>query len=115
MSTHMDRIVFWAPRALCILLMGFVSLFALDVFNEGLGVWGTIRALVMHLIPTWVLLAALILAWRWEWVGTALFSLCGIGFAIIVRGPWWVKGTFVAPCLLIAWLFLLNWQKRAHA
>jgi hypothetical protein len=57
------------PRILAILFAAFLSVFALDVFGEGYWFWGTIRALFMHLIPTMIVLAALIIAWRWEGVG----------------------------------------------
>jgi hypothetical protein len=113
------RLLFWAPRVLCILFILFVSMFALDVFQEGLGFWQTTVALAMHLIPSFVMVAALAIAWRWEWVGAVFFAACGIFFAVIVRSPWWGKAIFVAPCLLTAWLFLMNWRLKtgpaAHA
>ena len=31
----MKRFLFWTPRILCLVLAGFISLFALDVFSEG--------------------------------------------------------------------------------
>jgi len=70
MNKTTKRVLFWGPRILCILFAVFVSLFALDVFGEGFGFWQTIIALVMHLIPTYVVVIALVIAWRWEWVGT---------------------------------------------
>jgi hypothetical protein len=106
--------LFWAPRALAILLIAFVSLFALDVFGEGYGFWRTLIRLMMHLTLSFVMLAALVVAWRWEWVGTAAFTLFGTFFIVVGRGSW-VKVTFAAPCLATALLFFLNWrQKRAQ-
>jgi hypothetical protein len=109
-----NRLLYWAPRALCILLIGFVSMFALDVFSEGLGIWGTLVALTMHLVPTFVLVFMLALAWRWEWIGAVAFLIIGIFFAITVRGTWWVKSVFAVPSLLIACLFLSNWLRKLH-
>jgi hypothetical protein len=109
----MNRALFWAPRALCILFIAFVSLFALDVFQEGRGFWQTVAALAMHLIPSFVMIAVLAVAWRREWVGTLLFGAFVVLFAIIVRAPWWGKAMFVVPCVATAWLFLLNWRRRA--
>jgi hypothetical protein len=114
MVTHSNRALFWAPRALCILFIAFVSLFALDVFEEARGFWQTLAALAMHLIPTFIMVAALVVAWRWEWVGAVVFACCGVFFTVIVRGPWWTKIIFAAPCLLTAWLFLMNWRKRSE-
>src|SRR5689334_11501145 len=72
-----QRVLFWAPRILCILFAVFVSLFALDVFGEGHGFWQTCLALLMHLIPTGIILLALVVSWRWEWVGAILFTAFG--------------------------------------
>ncbi len=111
------RALFWAPRIISILFISFVSMFALDVFSEGRGFWQTVVALIMHLIPTFALIGALILAWRWEWVGAALFLVFAVFFTVIVRGTWWVKGIFAVPCFATAWLFLANWtalRNRVH-
>ena len=64
------RFLFWLPRVLSALFAAFISLFALDVFGAGYGFWETIWALFVHLIPTWLILAALAISWRWEcWAG----------------------------------------------
>jgi hypothetical protein len=107
------RALFWAPHALGILFIAFVSLFALDVFQERQGFWQTLLALTMHLIPTFIMIAVLAIAWRWEWVGTLLFAACAAVFAFIVRGDGWVMAIFAAPCLLTAGLFLINWRNKA--
>lgn len=114
MSSFTRRALFWAPRALCILFIAFVSMFALDVFGEVHGFWRTLGALAMHLVPTFVMLAALVVAWRWEWVGTVLFAACAIAFTYIVRGTWATKMMFAVPCLVTACLFLWNWLRRAE-
>ena len=106
----MNRTLYWAPRVLCILFIGFVSLFALDVFDGKHGFWQTVLDLSMHLIPSLVLLAALLIAWRREWFGTAVFAFAAIFFAGFVRADWWGKAMFVVPCLITAFLFLLNWR-----
>jgi hypothetical protein len=114
MTTLSKQLLFWAPRVLCLLFIGFVSMFALDVFGETRGVWRTIVALAMHLIPSFVLLGALILAWRWEWIGAVLFAAAGVFFGVIVRAGWAGKAMFVVPCVLTAGLFLWNWVNRAE-
>jgi hypothetical protein len=62
MHTPLKQFLFWTPRVLGVLFVAFLSLFALDVFGEGYGLGGTILALVMHLIPALLVLAALVLA-----------------------------------------------------
>jgi hypothetical protein len=123
MTGFSRRVLFWAPRAASIGFVAFLSLFALDVFGEGHGLWDTVLALVMHLIPVFVLIAALVLAWRWEWIGAAVYGGAG---ALYV---WWVLATsrplppmvrvtwivtIAGPAFVIATLFLINWVKHAE-
>ncbi|MGA2769783.1 MAG: hypothetical protein ABSG26_03105 [Bryobacteraceae bacterium] len=115
------RALFWTPRALSIVFIAFLSLFALDVFDEHLGLWRTVLALTMHLIPSFVLIAALVLAWRWEWIGAALYAAAGllyVGWVVSMSRPVpaairliWVL-TIAGPAFVIAGLFLANWLKR---
>jgi hypothetical protein len=113
MNTVSKQLLYWAPRALCMLFIAFVSMFALDVFGEGEGFWRTLAALAIHLVPSFVMLAALILAWRWEWIGAVLFAAIGIFFGMIVRGGPITKAMFVLPSLLTAVLFLWNWMHHS--
>jgi hypothetical protein len=114
MSARSKRLLFWTPRVLCILFAGFVSLFALDVFGEGYGFWETILALLIHLVPTYVVLILLAIAWRWEWVGAILFGALGVWYILMTRGrfPWTTYLMMSGPLFLIGVLFLLNWVYR---
>jgi hypothetical protein len=120
MSNSSKRLLFWAPRIFSILFIVFLSLFALDVFNEGLGFWKTLLALAIHLIPSLVLIAALIVAWRWEWVGAAIYAGAGALYVVTLlprRLPpppiklQWIA-TIALPAFAIAVLFLANWLKH---
>ena len=120
MSNVSKRILFWAPRALSILFIAFISIFALDVFGENLGFWNTLLALTMHLIPSLVLLGALAVAWRWEWVGAFIYTAAGALYVITVlprRMPppsiklLWIA-TIALPAFVIGALFLANWLKH---
>jgi hypothetical protein len=112
MTAYSRRILVWTPRALVILFAGFLSLFALDVFGEGHGFWGTFLALTMHLVPTAIVLAVLALAWHWEWIGAAGFGSAGLLYAATAwRHPSWVL-TISGPLFLIAALFLVSWLTR---
>lgn len=77
MKNRVARAVLWMPSVLCLAFAAFMSLFALDVLGEGYGFWETIAALVMHLIPTAIVLVALAMAWRWPWIGAILFMALG--------------------------------------
>jgi hypothetical protein len=110
------RILFWMPRILCLLFAVFISIFALDVFGAGYGFWGTIVALIIHLIPTALVLAALAIAWRWEWIGAILFFALGVWYVIMAWGNFtWTTYLLIAgPLVLIGALFLVNWLRRAE-
>jgi hypothetical protein len=76
--------LFWTPRVLGILFAFFISIFALDVIGVGYGFWETIVALFMHLVPTFLVVIALVIAWRWERVGGVLFLLLGVFYIVMV-------------------------------
>ncbi len=78
------KVIQWIPRILCILAILFVSLFALDSFSSERTFWQNIAALLMHLIPSFVLLASLIVAWKWEKVGGIILTIIGIILFIAV-------------------------------
>ena len=116
-------ILYWTPRVLSILFIAFLSLFALDAFGEGLGFWGTVLALTMHLVPSFILLAILILAWRWEWVGAVLYGLAGLMYVIwvasmsrpvtaAIRVQWAL--VIAGPAFCISALFLANWRRHSR-
>ncbi len=68
----------WTPRAICILAILFVSLFSLDSFAPGLTIWQQMSAFLMHLIPSFVLLALLIAAWKRKMAGGIAFIVIGL-------------------------------------
>jgi hypothetical protein len=56
-------------------------MFALDSFAPGLTIWEQIRGFLIHLTPSYILLAALFVAWKWEKLGGILFMVIGLGFS----------------------------------
>jgi hypothetical protein len=74
-------LIHWLPRIICILAILFVSMFALDSFAPELTIWQQLGAFMMHLIPSFVLLVFLIVAWKWELIGGIIFTLIGVGLS----------------------------------
>ena len=105
MSTKTKRVLYWLPRVLSILFALFISIFALDVFSEGYSVGETIIALFMHLIPTFLVVIALLIAWRWERVGASLFIVLALIYLGMSGGEGWI---IYAPLLLLGALFMLD-------
>lgn len=115
MSNNMKQILFWTPRLLSVLFAVFLSLFAFDVFDAGYSFWETILALLIHLIPTGIVLLILVLSWQREWIGGILFPVLSIFYLVSAPGEHWLAYLLIAgPLFLIGVLFWLNWLNRAE-
>jgi hypothetical protein len=112
------QLLYWAPRALCVVFTLFISMFALDVFGESRGFWQTLAALTMHLIPTFLLVAVLWISWRREWIAGVLFPLLGAFYIVWAWNrpfaSWWALLLIAGPLVLTGALFLLNWHYRSE-
>jgi hypothetical protein len=113
------RTLFWMPRIVSLGYIAFFCLFALVVSGDSYSYWRTIIDFIHHLVPALVLSVGLILAWRWEWIGTVLYSATGIIFIVAVfplpisvnlKLNWIL--TVAGPAFLVSGLFLANWLKR---
>jgi hypothetical protein len=110
--TQMQKLVFWTPRALSILFVLFLALFALDVFSENSGA-AVIVPLLIHLIPSLVLLAAAAIAWKYDWFG----ALTYFGFAVWYvwsagfDRPWSWYAAIVFPAVVVGTLYLASWMQ----
>jgi len=118
MNGPSKRLLFWAPRVLCVAFAAFIAVFALDVFQEGVPVGQVALALLVHLLPTLLVLLVLALSWRREWIGGALFIVLGVLYLLWARNRpffgWAAALAIAAPLLIVGLLFLLNWRYRAQ-
>jgi hypothetical protein len=95
------QILHWSPRILCIMAILFVSMFALDAFDPRLTLLQQIGGFLMHLVPSFVLIACLIVAWKWELIGGIILASIGIGFSPFVYQINYHRIHDVGACLLI--------------
>ena len=116
MNMRTKQAIFWTPRILGILFAVLLSLFALDVFSAGYGFREMLLALLIHLIPAGIIVIALVIAWRWEWVGAVLFTALAALYLISSWGrfPWGAYLSISGPLVLIGILFLVNWVYKAQ-
>lgn len=116
MDNGLKQFLYWAPRILCLLFAAFLSIFFLDVFSEDYSFWETVVALLMHLVPTTIVLVVLAVSWRWEWVGAVMFTAFGVLYLVMAWGrfPISVYFTISGPLFLVAGLFLVNWIMRSR-
>lgn len=68
------------PRLLSICAIAFVSLFALDSFEHGT-IGEQILAFLLHMIPSFILMIILAIAWKWELIGGFLYIFLGIALS----------------------------------
>ncbi len=80
---HTIKVFHWLPRILGILAIGFISLFALDAFNPEHSLGQQLLDFLMHMIPSFVLILVLLLAWKKEIIGGIIFIIIGLAFT-----PW---------------------------
>jgi hypothetical protein len=75
------KVIHWLPRVICILAILFISMFAVDAFAPGLSIWKQLVDFIIHLIPSYILIALLIVAWKWEYIGGIVFTAIGLGLS----------------------------------
>mgnify|MGYP001030622112 CR=1 FL=1 len=102
-------LLFWTPRVLAILFALFISLFALDAFAVDKPFLEQVAGFLIHLIPTAVVVAALVIAWKHSLIGGGLFLLIGAAYVFqTLYQSWSVALTFGGIPLLTGLLFLLE-------
>lgn len=116
MNIREERIFYWLPRILSILFIGFISLFALDVFMMGGSWWMLLEGFLIHLIPSFVLLLLLLIAWRNERFGGATFIFLAVVFTLFFKTYSEILLFFLIsfPVFVIGVLFLLHNRISHH-
>jgi hypothetical protein len=112
-NPRLAKIIHWAPRVAAILIIFFVSLFSLDVFEIEASPLELLGGFLIHNIPSIGMLLLLIFAWKRPAVGFVAFLAAAALFAIFfVRGPFALPNLllFVLPLLLVAALFYIDWK-----
>lgn len=110
MNAQYKRWLTWIPRLLTVAFVGFLALFAMDVFSEYDNLRDTLVALFMHLIPNFILLIALLIAWRYKIVGGVIFLILGV-ISVFAFGTYAHIITFLIvslPAYIIGLLFILD-------
>ncbi len=110
----MKALLFWIPRLLAILLALFIGLFALDVFGIPAPVWKKIVGLIIHLIPSILILIITGYAWKkplWASVGfVAFFVFATLYFRTYKHA---LNFTIISlPLLIIAALYAIDYFKN---
>lgn len=116
MSHGLRQAIHWTPRVLGVSFALFLALFSFDVFDMGLSPLEALGAFLIHSLPTFGLLAAVALGWRWPLVGGLLFAAWGIFY--MAQGVYgdWVGFTLIGVLpALIGLLFIADHFLRPRA
>lgn len=117
MKKRQNPVLFWMPRILAMVFAVFISLFALDVFDENRTLWETILALLMHLIPTAIIIVSLVVAWKWELFGAVFYCALGMFYIIWAWGKFPISAYIAisSPLFIVGILFFVSWYYRRLA
>jgi hypothetical protein len=96
-------------KTLLIIYILFISLFALDVFEEGFS-FNALKGFIIHLIPTFIIILAGIIAWKNQKEGGMILILLGIIFSIFFHVNISSFLIISLPLIIIGSLFL--WKKN---
>ena len=104
----------WIPRVVAILFILFVSLFALDAFSGEASVLVKLGGFLIHLVPSFVLSAILVLAWKRPAYGGAAFILAGILFTLVFNTHEQLSSflSISVPPFVIGALFIASGRTR---
>lgn len=118
------KLIYWTPRILSIIFVLFLFLMSLDVFEEGLNFWQTCLALLIHNIPTFILLIITVISWKKEIVGAISYIVVGLLYIVFVAknisatGFEWYYLAWIIQiagiAFLIGILFWLGWNKKKN-
>jgi len=98
----MNKIIYWLPRILSIGFVLFLSVFSLDVFSEYSG-WAAVLPFLMHLLPSFILLGMIIIAWKHERLGGFIFIAIGLLLLFFSR---FESMIISIPAIILGLLFL---------
>ncbi|MHB1050260.1 MAG: DUF7670 domain-containing protein [Bacteroidota bacterium] len=112
MKYSTKAVVLWSPRVLAILFALFISLFAFDVFDGKSGILETLIGFAIHLIPTGIIVIAIILSWHREWIGGIVFIFLPIFYIYSTWGrfPLSVYLIMCTPPMITGILYFVNWK-----
>ncbi|PIR93672.1 hypothetical protein COT97_05365 [Candidatus Falkowbacteria bacterium CG10_big_fil_rev_8_21_14_0_10_39_11] len=103
----------WLPRIIMIIYAAFISIFSFDVFGAYSG-WELVVALFMHLIPIFIIIALLILAWYKPCLGSFAVLGLAVAFTVFFHTYEDLVGFLIIslPLFIVAILFYLPARKK---
>ena len=104
-----NEIILLTARILSIVFACFISIFALDVFDEENEFWNTIPRLILHLIPTFIIILIIIFSWYRPLIGGLFYTFLGIVYILYSWGKfdWTVYFIIAGPLFFLGILYFI--------
>lgn len=104
------KILYWFPRILAILSILFMLLFSLDSFGGPDPFGKQVLGFLAHNIPVFILIVALVIAWKYEILGGVIFILMFFALGIFFKSFSGNSGSLIiiTPFLLAGAMFILH-------
>ena len=101
----------------------FISKYAINSVESYLTLWQQILIVLVHLIPSVLLIGLLIIAWKWELAGGILFTVIGLALTPVIFQHNYNLNESIAtslgtvtmyaiPLVIIGNLFIASYLKR---
>jgi hypothetical protein len=100
----------WSARLLGVGIGLFLAMFALDAWEAGAPISQKLTGLLVHLLPSALVLSIVVLSWNRPWIGGIAFVLLAAAYAATVgfRLDWMLA--ISGPLLIAGGLFLWSWR-----
>lgn len=102
------------PRFLGIAMALVLAIFALDVWKEHKTMLARAEALFIHLLPSLLIVLALLISWKKPRWGAIVFTFLGALYLVAEWGHWRAIGFMATPLFVIGGLFWMASMKGAH-
>jgi len=99
----------WTARILGIGVCVFLALFALDAWDPAKPVTERAADVLVHLLPSILVLAVLALSWRRQWIGGLAFVGLAMAYAVMVKFRLDWIAVISGPLLATGALFFWSW------
>ena len=96
----MSRILIIAGQVAGVAAALFLSVFALDAAAPDASLWQNLIGLAIHMLPSAVLIAFVLVSWRWPVVGGVLLLIVALAPFVLLSNALWVNALLaVLPAL----------------
>ena len=111
----MSKVLIIAGQVVAVLLVVLLASFGLDVFASEAPLWQNLVGFLIHSLPLIVLLAILVLSFRWPLAAGIVFLLAALAPFLFLSNALWVNALLAAPAALAGALLVIGSLTRRRA